>query len=233
MDHSEEYSYGDLLGTDAIRIIKLHPSNSLDAEVRCELLHTSLTECEEDIHSLYTAISYVWGDVQDTRVIFVDDKKLEITATLHAALRHIRLKKEPARLWADAICINQSDIEERGRQVRQMGAIYACASHTIIYFNSPTPEAELFLESLRQLNANIRKGFPANELALRTCSSLWMLSRECFLRQAWLSRIWVLQELLFSKDPWIQCGTTRCRWDDFCHHACSIVSRARNNAGAN
>lgn len=53
-----------------------------------------------------------------------------------------------------------------------MGAIYACASHTIIYFGSPTPEAELFLETLRQSNANVRKGYPASELALRTCNDL-------------------------------------------------------------
>ncbi|KUJ06966.1 uncharacterized protein LY89DRAFT_661119 [Mollisia scopiformis] len=222
MEETQMYQYSELWGSDAIRIIKLYPSESLDAEVQCELLCTSLTECEEDIHSLYTAISYVWGDVNNTRAIVIDGKKLEITATLHSALCHIRLKAEPARLWADAICINQSDVEERSRQVRQMGAIYACASHTIIYFDSPTPEAALFLEALRQYNANIRKGFPPSALALRTCKDLWILSRESFLMQDWLSRIWVLQELLFSRDPWVQCGTTRCRWDDFCQHVRSF-----------
>jgi hypothetical protein len=49
-----------------------------------------LTECEEDVVSHYTAISYVWGDPMDTRTIMIDGKTLEITATLD---------------WADAICI--------------------------------------------------------------------------------------------------------------------------------
>lgn len=230
-DH-ENYQYRGLQGSDAIRIIKLCPSNVPDAELQCELLHTSLTECEEDIHSLYTAISYVWGDVKDTKTILVDGKKLEITATLHSALLHIRLKNDPARLWADAICINQSDVEERNQQVRQMGAVYACASHTIIYFGSPTPEAELFLETLRQSNANVRKGFRTSELASKTCDELWVLARDCFLNQAWLSRIWVLQELLFSRDPWIQCGRSRCRWDDFCRHARSFHEKLPDNIRA-
>lgn len=189
MSGTDDYQYRRLQGSDAIRIIKLYPSSVLDAEIKCELLRTSLTECEEDIHSLYTAISYVWGDVSETKTISIDGKKLKITATLYSALRHIRLKKEPTRLWADAICIDQSDVEERSQQVQQMGAIYACASHTIIYFSSPTPEAELFLETLRQCNAHVRKGYPASEIGLRTCDELRLLSRDCFLKQAWLSRI--------------------------------------------
>lgn len=96
-DHSN-YQYRGLQGSDAIRIIKLYPSSVLDTEAQCELLHTSLTECEEDIHSLYTAISYVWGDVSDTRTISVDVKRLEITTTLDSALRYIRLKNDLVRL---------------------------------------------------------------------------------------------------------------------------------------
>ncbi|PMD61290.1 HET-domain-containing protein [Hyaloscypha bicolor E] len=218
MDSVEKYQYHGLNGSDAIRLIKLHPSTDLEAQVRCELLHTSLTECEDDVINTYTAISYVWGDPNDTRTVLVDEKTLEITATLDTALRHIRSRDGVARLWADAICINQADIAERTQQVRHMGPIYACAAHTIIFFPSSTPEAELFLDALRISNGNVRKGFSKSVIAMGTCNELWTLASHEFLGQVWFTRVWVLQELLFSRSPWIQCGSARCRWDDFYKH---------------
>lgn len=164
------------------------------------------------------------GDQMDIRMVLVDGKALEITATLDSALRHIRSKDGPALLWADSICINQADIPERNQQVRQMGSIYACAAHTIIFFTSHTPEAELFLNALNISNGNLRKGVPKSGIAMDTCNDLWTLARPVFLDQAWFTRIWVLQELLFSRSPWIQCGSARCRWDDFAS-MCSLHQR--------
>lgn len=31
----------------------------------------------------------------------------------------------------------------------------------------------------------------------------------------WFTRIWVLQELVISPDPWVQIGGKRMRWDEF------------------
>lgn len=31
----------------------------------------------------------------------------------------------------------------------------------------------------------------------------------------WFSRVWVLQELVLSKDPWLQCGSKRVKWSRF------------------
>ena len=49
--------------------------SDLEDQLECALLHTSLTECEEDIISHYTTISYVWGDPRHTRKISVNDGK--------------------------------------------------------------------------------------------------------------------------------------------------------------
>jgi hypothetical protein len=57
MDGVEKYQYRDISGSDAIRLIKVYASTDLAAQVCCELLHTSLTECEDDIFNVYTAIS--------------------------------------------------------------------------------------------------------------------------------------------------------------------------------
>lgn len=55
----------------------------------------------------YTALSYVWGDATDIRQINVDGKALDITASLEEALRYIRDSKQPRRIWADGVCVNQ------------------------------------------------------------------------------------------------------------------------------
>ena len=39
-------------------------------------------------------------------------------------------------LWADAACINQSDDQERGHQVKQMGSIYATATKVLIWLGT-------------------------------------------------------------------------------------------------
>jgi hypothetical protein len=78
-------------------------------------------------------LSYVWGDPISTRSIVVDGYSLSITANLDSALRHVRDNEHAIRVWADAICINQSDILERNKQVQQMGLIYSAVQHNITY----------------------------------------------------------------------------------------------------
>ena len=43
------------------------------------------------------------------------------------------------RLWVDALCINQSDLEERAQQVLLMREMYAKAGYTLILLG---PEAD-------------------------------------------------------------------------------------------
>ncbi|KAK1967677.1 HET domain-containing protein [Colletotrichum sublineola] len=43
-------------------------------------------------------------------------------------------------------------------------------------------------------------------------------TRRSLLGKSWFRRVWVLQELVLSKDPWVQCGDKRIRWNDFCRY---------------
>jgi hypothetical protein len=40
------------------------------------------------------------------------------------------------RLWTDAICINQQDLDERGHQVQLMGSIYRNAHMVIVWLGT-------------------------------------------------------------------------------------------------
>ncbi|KAE9367117.1 hypothetical protein N431DRAFT_429848 [Stipitochalara longipes BDJ] len=100
-------------------------------ELGCSLHIVSLNE-----DAPFAAISYVWGDPNDTEPITVNGVVVFITKGLASAIRHIQKHLQNAlpsrpqqsfRLWADALCINQSDFEERSQQVQLMRDIYRSA----------------------------------------------------------------------------------------------------------
>ncbi len=72
----------------------------------------------------YEAVSYCWGDPQDVRMITCNRQQLRVLAEFEVALRNMRYSDRPRMLWADAICINQSDLAEKESQVQLMQRIF-------------------------------------------------------------------------------------------------------------
>lgn len=128
--------YQVLVENDAIRLILLQPSSTEDAEIRCKVVHTRLSLYELNTIDHYTALSYVWGSSTSTGTIWVDESQVAVTANLYSALRDLRDTTKMLPLWVDAICINQSNNEEKAQQISLMGRIYATATHTIIYLGA-------------------------------------------------------------------------------------------------
>jgi Heterokaryon incompatibility protein (HET) len=119
---SQEFKYNPLKKPDSIRLIGLKPSPDHNADVRCSLIHTTLSSGDlRDIFDHYTALSYVWGSPEKVETIWVDERPLKITFNLFSALRDLRDETRPFFLWADGICINQTDDKEKGVQVQLMG----------------------------------------------------------------------------------------------------------------
>jgi hypothetical protein len=129
----ESYQCHPLTESDGIRPFEIRPAIPRIAMAEGYLVHTTLTECCDEVVDHFTALSYVWGDAPDTTTILVDGKPLSVTKTLDLALRHLREPKMVIRVWADAICISQSDNIERNVQVQQMGSVYQTAHHTVIF----------------------------------------------------------------------------------------------------
>jgi Heterokaryon incompatibility protein (HET) len=230
MDNQERYHYTKLTNPDSFRLILLQPSPTLTAPLKCSLLISTLLEYDEDVIDHYTALSYVWGNAIGKRTISIDGKYfLEITATLEQALRYLRDARRELKVWADGICINQNDVEEKNVQVGLMGSIYKLARHTIIFLGEETPESKVVMNAAFPPRAKFvgTPGLLSNLLGMQEEESLELksaptLSKEILelaekhiLQKTWFNRVWVLQELVLSADPWIQIGQRRVRWNVF------------------
>jgi len=56
------------------------------ASLYCSLIHTTITECRDNIYEQYTALSYVWGEAENVKPTFIHSRPSWITANLAAAL---------------------------------------------------------------------------------------------------------------------------------------------------
>lgn len=102
------YSPLDLKHDDGFRLLKLLPGDE-NEQIQCVLTHNSRrAPCKA-----YEAVSYTWGTNKLDRPILVNGLEFPVTENLEAALQYLRYPRETGKsrtLWADAICINQSDI---------------------------------------------------------------------------------------------------------------------------
>lgn len=124
----KSYPYRRLsLTNQEIRLLLVAPG-SWGSDLVCELHHASL-----GLRPEYEALSYTWGDENKRRDIVIDGFRASVTVNLEVALRHLRLESEPRVLWADAVCINQQDDNEKSKQVQLMLDIFASASKVLAW----------------------------------------------------------------------------------------------------
>lgn len=136
---------------------------------------------------------------------------MEVTVNLERALRHLRHPSIPRMLWIDALCIDQSNLEERSEQVDLMGLIYSKATEVRIWLGdlSTKPkgavDAEKTLRALAQRSERII-AIPRNcELPLETDE---VEGLRYVASLAWWRRMWVIQEAVLTKrKPMMQYGT--------------------------
>jgi hypothetical protein len=115
----------------------------------------------------YEPLSYVWGPPPSNgkHQITISNKErdgsLQLTASLYGALKRLRYTDRERRLWADQICINQKDKEERSQQVQFMNRIYKNASHVLVWLGQDEkgPDGKSVAESAFNLVRKLDETF--------------------------------------------------------------------------
>lgn len=163
-----KYNYAEL-PPRAIRILELQPGASAKSSLSCRVV-------VQDIQGKsYEALSYVWGDPTPTAFVnCTDDTDVDnhgvvgVGVNLDKVLRAFwPAGDQPRRIWIDAICINQGDLDERQSQVRMMGHVFGNAERVLCWlgaFNPPLVDeatGRLAVDFIKKFNAN-----PDKELRL-------------------------------------------------------------------
>lgn len=173
------------LSQPVIRLIYLEPGHANDP-LKCSLFAVSLAESPK-----FTALSYVWGDDTIRRPIIINGHAVSIADNLYTALIHLRRPLAFTTLWADAICIDQSNLKERNYQVEQMPKIYSAANEVIAWLGEASENSDLAMKYIAD-HARHKKTMAKHHgnLAPNTEDALDHL----WSRPYW-NRVWVVQEL--------------------------------------
>lgn len=194
-----------------LRLLKGH-----EDPIRCELFQSKLPPAED-----YAAISYTWGSAFRPCEVIINEHRMAVTKNAYLALRDVRLREHDRLLWIDTLCIDQSNLAERGEQVQQMGLIYSHAERVLIWLGEPIYDTDYAITCMKELELRIIQDFNGQETTAEQRSEAWsdivrnltidqkevladglrsLLSRD------WFKRVWIIQETAHAQRAEIFCG---------------------------
>lgn len=167
-------------------------------------------------------MSYTWGSTQEVGSITCQGLEINVTENLVQALRQVRCEHEPRHIWVDALCINQSNLQEKGVHVNMMGEIYSHAWRVIICFGDDGhngESAKIAFDVIKDYNRLAAKYMVESRIAN---GSSWRLEEEeggygpitdgrllhalKIFQKPWFGRVWVFQEVGLSRDALLAYG---------------------------
>jgi hypothetical protein len=214
-------------GYGEFRLLCIDPASDRDAPLQGHLRVASLRERPN-----YATLSYCWGDQTNKRRLELDCYSLNISSGLDTALRSFRALRVRV-VWVDQICINQQDVDERNAQILMMKDIYVCSSECFVYLgeSSGDPDELALLinyvkiyrgdsgmqdqvlhiyEEVLKLKEDRRV---AEDISEDSGWRKWRGYLFNIISRSYFSRIWVLQELIFSKKVTCLLGSFAFSWD--------------------
>ncbi|KAK6223971.1 hypothetical protein LQW54_000117 [Pestalotiopsis sp. IQ-011] len=207
------YTFSPLPDTRSVRMLILAPGSD------DEVLQGHLEVVDIDALGSYEPISYVWGDSAQRHRFLCEGSQLSLTTSLYQALTRLRLNDRSRRLWADQICIDQSNLAERGQQVQFMNRIYRGASHVLVWLGHDNSRAAAAAFGLFRGLAKIfsdeegRKAFELEHLENPSEKSeeAWG-PLKTFTNLPWFTRAWIVQEIGTSAPATLFWGGEELDW---------------------
>lgn len=223
-----ELQYQSLDSTNSeIRLLRIHPTKSVKSPLVVEIFTASLNDKPE-----YVALSYVWGsNTSNCGILSADRCTIRVTENLFLALHELRQHQYQV-VWADQICINQLDPQERGQQVAMMSRIYRQARSVVVHLraicqnpephfcHSDWPVLMRILSLTRRVLRAVRPDRPRLNIAEfqkfglpqsnHKSWAMWSALRS----HPWFSRGWIVQEIAVSIDAWVIYSQRLFKWID-------------------
>ncbi|KAK6189420.1 hypothetical protein LQW54_013278 [Pestalotiopsis sp. IQ-011] len=172
----------------------------------------------------FDALSYTWGDPSHTFPFQCNGSELRIHENLKNALPYLARRRSSLPIWIDAVCINQSDDDEKFVQISMMHSIYRQATQVWVWLGSDPGHEEEAIALLPKIAAvgkemedlpwgpalnqpsPVDKGLPAFR------SPQWQAVTKIS-NNKWFLRLWIVQEAALPKKIRVLYGQEEISWD--------------------
>lgn len=223
--------YKPLKGHLPLRLLLIRPGEPTEP-LSTELVPTTLDKARGS----YDATSYTWGAPKNPELIKCGDSQLWVQRNAFHMMLDLRRPDEPRKVWIDAVCINQCDVDERAAQVAIMHHIYRQAGATWVWLGRPDVHSAAAMAYAATLDAkkyvgefsHCRYGSDWSRFAEKTyffdpSSTLGIdasqlpglaVANVSFLNRPWFSRVWIQQEASLCENVQVICGSDIVAWEN-------------------
>lgn len=134
-----------------VRLLKL-PPRARDKKRRlipsCQIFHVCLPDNPQ-----YVALSYVWGNQSDKRMILVEESPVQVTKNLYDAMMALQPGNKSLVIWIDSLCIDQTNDQEKGWQVELMKDIYRQTTRVFAWLGLADRDHDAVMDYLNAFGA--------------------------------------------------------------------------------
>lgn len=204
------------LKAEHIRLLHLQlDSNNPLESVYCSL---QLYGLNDDSNLLaHTALANTWAEPRpdlppDDVSVIVNRERIAVGSKLSTALQNFATRKMEW-VWADAICINRHDNQDRSQQVTLMRRIYQRAGKVVAWLGrDDSTETDALVDFLSSLLTKGLSNFPLHgveadhvdsclqELERSQAYDLVLIALRRLLDANYWEQAWILQEIAFGKE---------------------------------
>ncbi|KAK4575164.1 hypothetical protein LTR86_001016 [Recurvomyces mirabilis] len=206
----QDLQYDELPSPNHIRLLQKHEKEDH------RLFVCTLRTFHIDDAPWYTALSYTWGSPYgvtakaDNHIgeeydyhIIVNGQIHHVSENLFLVLRRMSTQDD-GWMWADQVCIDQADDEEKAIQVARMSTIYAKAAGTYACDEGKVSVSQAVTLSGQETLWTV--------VGVPRWGDKQVDSIVQFFNRSWFERAWTIQELALSKEVAVACGGFALDW---------------------
>ncbi|OCL02585.1 HET-domain-containing protein [Glonium stellatum] len=194
-------------------MLRLAPGKACSI-ISCSLHRINIDELSaEDSYGRrrYHALSYTWGTASPKFPILCNGKIVEVTRNLYEALLYLQQRKI-GEIWIDAVCIDQSNIDERNAQIQHMTEIYR-NTKVLIWLGAGSKAIDNAFDILDHIHNRItifdKKADEKLILGLEDTAQEPLAELP---NRPWFRRVWIIQEAMVAKSAVVYCGKRAHIW---------------------
>jgi hypothetical protein len=203
------------------RLVELQQSQSVNDTLVARLRHYSFQDPPP-----YLALSYHKGDPRSFVIILLDGIEVPISLNLEKALRQLRPSKYHL-IWADSLCIDQQEENEKAAQILRIRVIYREAQLVAAWLGIERDGSDQVMRLLGSiLSVHSGRGKSVSTLIKPMIQSSMKHPLQMFFYRSFWIRLWIIQEVVLASRVSIFCGRYMADWDSLDLLVASIRSKS-------